>query len=600
MMRALILASMSALLLSGLPPAALPPAAAQRAAAADPDSICARYIENFEGSRIGYGRGRAGALRTQGFVAGSPPPPPSAPPPPPIGTISAEESRVAVTGTRVAQPGLTAPQPMPSSPQGSPQPIPWVHSNRERYAGEDVALVQAVAEAPVSTFGVDVDTGSYANVRRMLTRGEYPPQASVRTEEMLNYFRYDYPQPRDRSRPFSITTDMTQTPWNENSRLLRIGLRGYDLPRDGRPPANLVFLVDVSGSMGSIDKLPLVQCSLALLAQQLGPRDRVAIVVYAGAAGLVLEPTADREKIVDALARLEAGGSTAGAAGIQLAYRTAREGMIRDGINRVILATDGDFNVGVTDNQALIDLVEREREAGITLTTLGFGTGNYNEAMMERVADHGNGNYAYIDSPREAQKVLDQELASTLFTIAHDVKIQVEFNPAHVSEYRLIGYENRLLAEQDFDNDAVDAGDIGAGHQVTALYEIIPAGNRGWLPDRRYPANRRESAGPGNDELAFLRLRYKLPGQEESRLIEQPVAAALVRGAPPPSGDTAFIAAVAAYGQLLRGDTNLGRFTFADVRRLAQRARADDYWRQEFVRLTELAGRRQLAGGDGK
>jgi Ca-activated chloride channel family protein len=356
--------------------------------------------------------------------------------------------------------------------------------------------------------------------------------------------------------------------------------------------------------MQSQDKLPLVQCSLALLANRLGPRDRVSIVVYAGAAGMVLEPTSSREKVVAALQRLQAGGSTAGAAGIQLAYQTARENRIEDGINRVILATDGDFNVGVTNNESLVDMVERERTGGITLTTLGFGTGNYNEAMMEQIADHGKGNFAYIDSPREAQKVLDQELASTLFTIAHDVKIQVEFNPAYVSEYRLIGYENRLLTEQDFNNDAVDAGDIGAGHQVTALYEIVPAGSPGWLPGRRYPANQRAGGeGVGNNELAFLRLRYKLPGQQQSRLIEQPVSAGLVRTARAPGGDSAFAAAVAAYGQLLRGDTNMGSFSIADARRLAQSARVDDYWRREFFQLTELAERHQqlaLGGASGK
>jgi Ca-activated chloride channel family protein len=270
--------------------------------------------------------------------------------------------------------------------------------------------------------------------------------------------------------------------------------------------------------------------------------------------------------------------------------------MIDGGINRVILATDGDFNVGVTNNEALINLVEREREAGITLTTLGFGTGNYNEAMMEQIADHGNGNYSYIDSPREAQKVLDEELASTLFTIAHDVKIQVEFNPAYVSEYRLIGYENRALREEDFDNDAVDAGEIGAGHQVTALYEIVPAGNRGWLPNRRYETNQRPAgAGPDNNELAFLRLRYKLPGQQESRLIEQPLNAGLIAAARPPVGDVAFIAAVAAYGQLLRGDANLGGFGFADARALAARTAGANYWRREFVGLTELAERQRFA-----
>jgi Ca-activated chloride channel family protein len=576
-MRGLILASMAALVLSGLPPAPPAPLAAQPAARApldDPDAICAPFIEGYQAEY----RDRVGAGRSGRRIGGMAPPPP--PPPMMPGPLVAQEQ--AATGAVRAA---------PAAPMGRPYP----GANRERYAGEDVAQVQAVADAPVSTFGVDVDTGSYANVRRMLTQGQMPPQAAVRTEEMLNYFRYDYPRPADRSRPFTITTDLTTTPWNDNSRLLRVGLRGYDAPHEGRPPANLVFLIDVSGSMESVDKLPLVQCSLALLAQRLERRDRVAIVVYAGAAGLVLPSTSSRSDVIGAIKRLRAGGSTAGAAGIQLAYRVARDNLIQGGINRVILATDGDFNVGVTDNEALVDLVEREREAGVTLTTLGFGTGNYNEAMMEQIADHGNGNYSYIDSPREAQKVLDQELASTLFTIAQDVKIQVEFNPAYVSEYRLIGYENRLLAEQDFDNDAVDAGDIGAGHQVTALYEIVPAGGRGWLPQRRYEENRRDASGSGNGELAFLRLRYKLPGERESRLIEQPVHAGLLRGARAPGGDSAFAAAVAAYGQLLRGDTNLGGFTFADVRRLAAAARADDFWRREFLSLTELAERQQLA-----
>ena len=274
--------------------------------------------------------------------------------------------------------------------------------------------------------------------------------------------------------------------------------------------------------------------------------------------------------------------------------------MIDGGINRVVLATDGDFNVGVTDNQALINLVERQRADGITLTTLGFGTGNYNEAMMEQIADHGNGNYAYIDSPREAQKVLEDELSSTLFTIAHDVKIQVEFNPAYVSEYRLIGYENRALREEDFDNDAVDAGDIGAGHQVTAIYEIVPVGGRGWLPQRRYDGNQRRALGDDNGELAFLRLRYKLPGQDQSRLIEQPVGAGLIRTARAPAGDTAFAVAVAAYGQLLRGDTNLAGFSFADARALAQRGAGGNELRREFLALTQLAERQRFASNDGR
>jgi Ca-activated chloride channel family protein len=454
-----------------------------------------------------------------------------------------------------------------------------------------VATVQAVADVPVSTFSVDVDTGSYANVRRLLTSGEMPPPDAVRTEEMLNYFRYDYPLPRDGGRPFSVTTDIARTPWNGETRLLRIGLRGYDVERSERPPANLVFLVDVSGSMEEPDKLPLVQCSLALLAERLTPRDRVSIVAYAGNAGLVLEPTYDKRKVVAALTRLQAGGSTAGGQGIALAYRIAEQNKVEGGINRIFLATDGDFNVGVTDTRALIGMVERERDKGITLTTLGFGSGNYNDAMMEQIADHANGNYAYIDNPREAQKVLEEELSSTLFTIAKDVKVQVEFNPAYVREYRLIGYENRALTEQDFSNDKVDAGDIGASHQVTALYEIVPASAKGWLPDRHFAANRREAAGAANGQLAWLRLRYKLPDASQSRLIEQPIAARLIQTAAAPRGDTAFAAAVAGFGQKLRHDPWLKDFAFADAHRLAASAGSHDYWRDEFLHLVDLADR---------
>jgi Ca-activated chloride channel family protein len=595
-MRAMGMLSMTALILTGLPPAPIAPVSAQAQAqrergirpprGEDPDARCAPFLQggdDYSYGRQGYGRGQR-----MGIIGSSPsaPPPPVAyaPSSPPAAEMRSQDQAVASTGRRIA----------PQQPMYRYAPP----ENRERYTGEEVAAVQAVADAPVSTFSIDVDTGSYSNVRRMLNAGSMPPQAAVRTEELLNYFRYDYPAPSDRSRPFSVSTDMTRTPWNPETRLLRVGLRGYDLARRARPAANLVFLVDVSGSMSTPDKLPLVQCSLALLADRLSARDRVSIVVYAGAAGIVLEPTSSRDAVIESLKDLRAGGSTAGAQGIQLAYDVARANRIEGGINRVVLATDGDFNVGVTDNDALVDMVEREREGGITLTTLGFGTGNYNEAMMERIADHGNGNYAYIDSPREAQKVLDDELSSTLFTIAHDVKIQVEFNPAYVAEYRLIGYENRALREEDFDNDRVDAGDIGAGHQVTALYEIVPAGGRGWLPSRRYEANQRVGAGGAdNGELAFLRLRYKLPGQQESRLIEQPVHAALIGSARAPFGDTAFIAAVAAYGQLLRGDTNMGRFTFADARRLAERNAGQNYWRREFVGLLDLAGRRQVAMG---
>ncbi|MWV28583.1 vWA domain-containing protein [Aurantiacibacter rhizosphaerae] len=466
------------------------------------------------------------------------------------------------------------------------------YQNNERYDGEEVSAVQLVAEAPVSTFSVDVDTGAYANVRRFLSQGRLPPQAAVRTEELINYFRYDYPAPKTRAQPFSVTTDMAVTPWNPDTRILRVGLRGYDLPRKNRPAANLVFLLDVSGSMNDADKLPLVKTAMRQLAGELQRQDRVSIVVYAGATGVVLEPTNNTRAIRRALDRLEAGGSTAGAAGLRLAYDKARESFIDGGVNRVILATDGDFNVGVSDQDALVEMIEKQRDSGITLTTLGFGSGNYNEAMMEQIADHGNGNYAYIDSAMEARKVLSDEMTSTLFTIAHDVKIQVEFNPEHVSQYRLIGYENRALREEDFDNDAVDAGDIGAGHQVTALYEIVPAGKEGWVRARRYDGNRSDGGsvmreGGSGDEVAFVQLRYKLPGQDRSRLIQRPVSTTMLASARPARGDMAFVAAVAAYGQGLRGDTLLRGFGYDDAVSLA--GRQDGYWREEFLQLASLA-----------
>ena len=497
--------------------------------------------------------------------------PPAPLPPPPA--MAAES--VVVTGARVAAPGYFVPPVMIAQDPG-----------RERYDGEQVSPVKLVQVEPVSTFSVDVDTGAYANTRRFLTNGGLPPRDAVRTEELINYFRYDYPAPQDRTRPFTVTTDVAASPWNAGTRLLRIGLRGYDLPRSARPAANLVFLIDVSGSMDSPDKLQLVKAAMAGLAGELSPRDKVSIVVYAGAAGLVLEPTSDTRKIRAALDRLEAGGSTAGGAGLQLAYQIAEDNRIEGGVNRVILATDGDFNVGVSDQKSLVEMIEQKRDSGITLTTLGFGTGNYNEAMMEQIADHGNGNYAYVDSALEARKVLGQEMSSTLFTIAKDVKIQVEFNPAVVSQYRLIGYENRALREEDFDNDRIDAGDIGAGHQVTAIYEIVPAGAKGWIAPRRYE-DRPVAALTQAGEAAHVRLRYKLPNGTSSRLIEQAVPAAAIRTAAAPQGDFAFATAVAAYGQMLRGDALLGNFGFAELRRLAGGQR--DFWRQEFLRLAELA-----------
>ncbi|NNC53726.1 MAG: VWA domain-containing protein [Erythrobacter sp.] len=464
---------------------------------------------------------------------------------------------------------------------------PMPPEDRERYAGEEVSPIKLVATEPVSTFSVDVDTGAYANARRFLTMGQLPPRGAVRTEEMINYFRYDYARPEDRSKPFSVTLDAAESPWNPQAKLIRVGLRGYDLPRDERPAANLVFLVDVSGSMNSPDKLPLVKRALSGLASEMSGKDKVSIVVYAGRTAVVLEPTSNSAKVRAALSRLEAGGSTAGAAGLQLAYDMARQGFIKGGVNRVILATDGDFNVGMSDTDRLIEMIEKQRDSGVTLTTLGFGTGNYNEAMMEQIANHGNGNYAYIDSALEAKKVLREEMSSTLFTIAKDVKIQVEFNPASVSQYRLIGYENRALREEDFDNDAVDAGDIGAGHQVTAIYEVIPAGNKGWISDRRYGAEAGSPAASRSDEAAFVQLRYKLPDGSKSKLLQYRLPAAALQTRRQPQGDFAFAAAVAAYGQKLRGDEMLAGFSWEDVVSLAGRQR--DYYRQEFVELARTA-----------
>jgi Ca-activated chloride channel homolog len=498
-----------------------------------------------------------------------------------------------IPGVSVAQVDPAAPAP-PSktvpSPPSTRYYIPIQPENTARYEGEDVAGIQRVTSAPVSTFAVDVDTGAYANVRRFLTQAQMPPQDAVRTEEMVNYFRYDYPLPKDKEQPFSITTDMAVTPWNKDSRLMRVGLRGYDLDYAERPAANLVFLVDVSGSMNSPERLPLVKASLSMLADKIRPQDRVSIVVYAGQTGLKLSPCNKPETIKAALDQLQSGGSTAGGAGLKLAYATAQQNFKKGSINRILLATDGDFNVGITDKNELKQYVAGQRDKGVTLTTLGYGTNNYNEALMEQIANVGNGNYAYIDSAMEAQKVLDEEMSSTLFTIAKDVKIQVEFNPAYVSEYRLIGYENRLLAEEDFDNDKVDAGDIGASHQVTAIYEIVPTGAKGWLPGRRYEGNKVTGMGEHNGEMGFIKLRYKLPEGDTSRLIERPLSASLMAKAGQPSGDMAFATAVAAFGQKLRGDKYLGGYGYKDIRGLAGEPKG--FWRQEFVKLTELAASR--------
>jgi Ca-activated chloride channel family protein len=461
---------------------------------------------------------------------------------------------------------------------------------RENYAHFKDNPIKNVSEHPISTFSFDVDTGAYANVRRILNSGQLPPHDAVRVEEMINYFCYDYPLPDSLDPPFKVITEIAPTPWNKKTHLLHIGFKGYDIPKDKLPPANLVFLVDVSGSMQSPDKLDLLKSALKLLTQQLSKKDKVSLVVYAGAAGLVLKPTPGNQvaTINAALDRLTAGGSTHGSAGIQLAYATAEQAFIKSGINRVLLATDGDFNVGTVNFETLKNIIEEKRKTGISLTTLGFGTGNYNELMMEQLADAGNGNYAYIDTLYEAQKVLVDEMSSTLQIIAKDVKIQIEFNPATVAEYRLIGYENRLLRREDFSNDKIDAGEIGAGHTVTALYEIALVGSGGErLENMRY--GKTTTSDRLSSELAFLRLRYKAPDSNTSKLLESVLKRQdIVRNT---SERFRFSAAVAAFAQQLRGGKYLDKFSYDEILSLARGARGYDPfgYRGEFIKLVNLS-----------
>jgi Ca-activated chloride channel family protein len=453
-----------------------------------------------------------------------------------------------------------------------------------------------VGANPLSTFSIDVDTASYANVRRFITRSTLPPKDAVRIEEMVNYFDYDYPPPAD-GEPFSVNVEIAGAPWKPDHRLMRIGLKGAPVPRDGRPPLNLVFLLDVSGSMGSPEKLPLLKQAMRLLVEELRENDQVAIVVYAGASGMVLPRTSGDQKrvILDALDRLEAGGSTNGGEGIRLAYDHAVAHFIPGGTNRVVLATDGDFNVGVTSQGDLTRLIEERAESGVFLSVLGFGMGNYKDSMLEKLADRGNGNYAYIDSLSEARKVLVREMGSTLVTIAKDVKIQIEFNPAEVSSYRLIGYENRVLRAEDFNDDEKDAGEIGAGHTVTALYEIVPAGAP--LDDARSvdplkyqrPLEATERASTG--ELLTVKLRYKEPDGETSRLLQRPVRdeGTSYSGATP---DFKFAAAVASFGMILRDSPHKGDATIDGVLALAREGLGPDRngYRAEFLVLARQAG----------
>jgi len=539
-------------------------------------------------------------------------PPPAPPPPPPADAVadayraqSAQLDSVVVTGSRQraeeAKAARLAYAPAAASiAYGgvAPEPVYAQPANTEKYAERDDNPVQRVAEQPVSTFSIDVDTGSYSNVRRMIRQGVRPPADAVRAEEFINYFDYGHPGPSSLATPFRATTEVAPAPWNAKRQLLMVGIKGYDVPKAQLPPANLVFLIDTSGSMESPDKLPLLKQAFSELTNQLRAQDRVSIVVYAGSAGLVLPPTpGDRkDEILAALDRLQAGGSTNGGDGIRLAYAMAKRAFVEDGVNRVILATDGDFNVGTIDGGSLETMVADQRKSGIALTTLGFGTGNYNDHLAERLADAGDGNHAYIDTLQEARKVLVEEMSSTLLTIAQDVKIQVEFNPALVAEYRLVGYENRLLAREDFANDKVDAGDIGAGHEVTALYELTLVGSGAErLPPLRY-GGKTAGGDAASGELAHLRLRYKRPGETTSRLIETPVLRSAMRQQP--SDSMRFAATVAAWADALRGGRHLDGWDWSAIATGARATQGGDRWklRAEFADLVEASRGLVVAG----
>ncbi len=526
--------------------------------------------------------------------------------PPPIPAHPAPEADFAADGIAIA-PSAIAPSGAPPaaappqmrkmapaatimpSPSEAPAPLIRPESNTEAFANGDPNPVKIVAEEPVSTFSIDVDTASWAIVRSSLMRGQLPPPEAVRIEEMINYFPYDYPAPEAGEAPFRPTLTVLDTPWNEGTQLVHIAIQGRKPALEERAPLNLVFLIDTSGSMHDPAKLPLLKQSFRLMLSQLRPEDEVAIVTYAGSAGEVLPPTpaGERSRILAALERLEAGGSTAGQAGLQQAYATA-EAMAKEGeISRVILATDGDFNVGLSDPERLKDYIARKRESGVYLSVLGFGRGNLDDATMQALAQNGNGTAAYIDTLSEAQKVLVDQLAGALFPIADDVKIQVEFNPAEVAEYRLIGYETRALRREDFNNDAVDAGEIGAGTSVTAIYEITPVGSPAILNDPLRYGERAVSAAEGSGEIGYLKMRWKAPGAAKSELLEAPILPAAGQA----DEDVRFSVAIAGFGQLLKGGKYLQDWGYDDAISLASGARGEDPfgYRSEAVRLMRIA-----------
>lgn len=472
-----------------------------------------------------------------------------------------------------------------------------VQFNTEGYSTIHENGYKNVNNAPLSTFSIDVDRASYSNVRRFLNSGQMPPKDAVRIEEMINYFSYNYIEPED-EHPFSVSTELSVCPWNTKHQLLHVGLKGMDIEKDELPASNLVFLIDVSGSMNSQNKLGLLKSAFKMLVNQLRAEDKVSIVVYAGAAGLVLEPTSgsNKQKILESIERLSAGGSTAGGAGLALAYKTATENFIEDGNNRIILATDGDFNVGASSNAEMERMIEKEREKGIYMTVLGFGMGNYKDDKMEIIADKGNGNYAYIDNIQEARKVLVNEFGGTLFTIAKDVKFQLEFNPQRVKAYRLIGYENRLLNDEDFNDDKKDAGEMGAGHTVTALYEIIPAGSDESIykiDPLKYQENKdaKEIRPDKNAELLTIKLRYKKPDGFKSILIERSVQGK-IKDRNELSANFRFSAAVAEFGLLLRDSEFKANASLEQVVELAKSAKGEDEegYRSEFIKLVQATG----------
>ena len=520
----------------------------------------------------------------------------------------AEVEKITVTGSRLADVQTdggvvkymkaSQPQVLMAAPamrkRIAPPPPPEYFTqpqNQDNCLPSDSNGVFQAVTTPLSTFSVDVDTGSYANVRSYLSMGQKPPKDAVREEAFINYFDYNYRVPEDKSQPFATFTELAPAPWSDERHILRIGLQGYDLPVSERKPSNLVFLVDVSGSMHDKNKLPLLVQSLTMMVKQLSARDTVSLVTYAGNTELVLSPTKGNEKqtIIDALQKLQAGGGTHGESGIKMAYQAAKKAFIKGGVNRIILATDGDFNVGTTNIDALKEMIADKRKQGISLTTLGFGRGNYNDAMMEQLANIGDGNHAYIDTLHEAQKVLLRQMSGTLQSIANDVKIQLEFNPAHVKEYRLIGYQNRLLKDEDFNNDNVDAGEIGAGHTVTALYELTLVGNKGQVDALRYQQKQVVSA---SEELLQVKIRYKLPGETESKLISQVVnKQQVLNDFDSASLDFKFATSVAAFAQKLKQSQYLGSMNYQDIATIARANRGDDpfNYRGEFVNLVELA-----------